>query len=152
MVDIGSGKGFPASSLSNFAPHPFEIDGVKCNSMEGFLQSLKFKDENMQVFVCTLVGKQAKFKGKPKKWWKTQTLWWKGKEIGRHTQEFQELLDRAFSELAKNESFKRALIATGKSALTHSMGKSDPSHTVLTEHEFCSRLLKIREVLLRSQK
>src|SRR5687767_4744015 len=77
MVDIGSGKGFPASNLSNFSPHPFEIDGVKCNSMEGFLQSLKFKDIPMQEHVCTLVGLKAKFKGKPKKWFKTQTLWWR---------------------------------------------------------------------------
>ena len=47
-MDIGSGNGFPAASLSNFAPHPFVIDGVQCNSMEGFLQSLKFSDVEMQ--------------------------------------------------------------------------------------------------------
>lgn len=40
-MDIGSGTGFPTAALSNFAPHPFIIDGVECNSMEGFLQSLK---------------------------------------------------------------------------------------------------------------
>jgi len=66
-LDVGSGRGFPASSLSNFSPHEFEIDGVKCASMEGFLQSLKFKDVNMQIHVCSLVGKTAKFKGKSKK-------------------------------------------------------------------------------------
>lgn len=38
-MDIRSGKDYPSSALSNFAPHPFEIDGVKCASMEGFLQS-----------------------------------------------------------------------------------------------------------------
>jgi predicted NAD-dependent protein-ADP-ribosyltransferase YbiA (DUF1768 family) len=38
-MDIGSGAGYPASALSNFSPHPFEIDGITCNSMEGFLQS-----------------------------------------------------------------------------------------------------------------
>lgn len=41
-MDIGSGNGFPAANLSNFHPHSFVIDGVECNSMEGFLQSLKF--------------------------------------------------------------------------------------------------------------
>jgi len=45
---------------------------------------LKFKNPDMQVEICKLVGKSAKFKGKPKKWWKTQTLWWKGVEIDRH--------------------------------------------------------------------
>ncbi len=146
-MDIGSGKGFPASNLSNFSPHPFEIDGVMCNSMEGFLQSLKFKDVAMQEYVCTLVGLKAKFKGKDKKWWKTQTLWWRGVEIDRHSNEYQLLLDRAYNELSKNESFKRALLATGNSSLKHSIGKNDAHKTILTVNEFCGRLLKIREGL-----
>ena len=146
-MDIGSGNGWPSASLSNFAPHPFEIDGVKCNSMEGFLQSLKFKNPDMQKEVCLLVGKAAKFKGKPKKWWVTQTLWWQGVEIDRHSQEYQDLLDRAYKALAQNEGFKRALIATGNSSLTHSMGKDDAHRTVLTVKEFCGRLIKIRQSL-----
>ena len=40
-MDIGNGTGFPSSSLSNFSPHPFEIDGIQCNSMEGFFAVLK---------------------------------------------------------------------------------------------------------------
>ena len=65
-MDIGSGSGFPSGTLSNFAPHPFVIDGVECNSMEGFLQSLKFSNPEMQAEVCKLVGKAAKFKAKRK--------------------------------------------------------------------------------------
>lgn len=144
-MNIGSGNDYPANSLSNFSPHPFVIDGVECNSMEGFLQSLKFKSVDMQKHVCTLVGREAKFKGKPKKWWLTQTLWWQGKEIDRHSDEYQELLDRAFEALAKNSGFRKALLASGNSALTHSMGKSDEHHTILTEREFCSRLSNLRK-------
>lgn len=66
-MDIGSSTGYPSSVLSNFAPHSFVFDGVKCASMEGFLQSLKFQDPEMQKHVCTLVGRKAKFKGKRKK-------------------------------------------------------------------------------------
>ena len=143
-MDIGSGGNWPSCALSNFAPHPFEIDGVKCNSMEGFLQSLKFKSIDMQEYVCTLVGMKAKMKGKNKNWWKTQTLWWRGEEIDRHSNEYQELLDRAFNELSKNSSFQRALLATKNSTLTHSIGKNDAHRTVLTTSEFCSRLTKIR--------
>ena len=62
-MDIGSKNGYPSGALSNFAPHPFEIDGIKCNSMEGFLQSLKFSNPEMQEYVCTLVGMAAKRKG-----------------------------------------------------------------------------------------
>ena len=143
-MDIGSGTGFPTASLSNFAPHPFIIDGVECNSMEGFLQSLKFSNPDMQREVCKLVGKQAKFKGKKKKWWRTQTLYWLGVEFNRSSQQYQELLDRAFDALSENSSFKRALLATGNAPLTHSIGKINPSETVLTRVEFCSRLIKIR--------
>lgn len=146
-MDIGSGSGFPSATLSNFAPHPFVIDGVECNSMEGFLQSLKFSNPEMQKEVCKLVGKAAKFKGKKKKWWRTQTLWWQGVEIARNSEEYQNLLDRAFNALAQNSGFRAALLATGNSVLTHSIGKTKITETVLTRQEFCSRLMKIREEL-----
>lgn len=150
-MDIGSGNGFPSASLSNFAPHSFTIDGVECASMEGFLQSLKFSNPEMQIEVCKLVGKAAKFKGKKKKWWRTQTLHWQGKEIKRDSQEYQDLLDRAFDELAKNSGFQKALIATRGATLTHSIGKRKIEETVLTTQEFISRLNRIRERLLTQE-
>lgn len=111
------------------------------------MQSLKFKNPEMQEYVCTLVGKQAKFKGKKKNWYRTQTLYWKGVEINRHSNEYQELLDKAFECLSRNESFKKALLSTGNATLKHSIGKSDPHKIVLTEKEFCSRLMNIRDSL-----
>lgn len=146
-MDIGSGSGWPSCALSNFAPHPFIIDDVVCASMEGFLQSLKFKEPEMQVEVCKLVGKAAKFKGKKKKWWQTQTLFWQGQTFKRDSKEYQELLDRAFDALSTNSSFQKALLATGTATLTHSIGKTKQQETVLTRQEFCSRLTKIRERL-----
>ena len=146
-MDIGSGKEYPSNDLSNFAPHPFIFDGVQCNSFEGLLQSFKFSSIDMQREVCKLVGKAAKFKGKQKKWWMTQTLYWNGKEYKRDSTEYQELLDRAFDSLSKNDSFRRALLASGDSVLTHEIGKSKENETVLTKREFISRLNKIREKL-----
>ena len=146
-MDIGSGSGFPSAALSNFAPHPFVFDNVECNSMEGLLQSFKFSNPEIQKEVCKLVGKQAKFKGKKKKWFKTQTLFWQGKEFKRNSEEYQQLLDRAFDALATNTSFQKALLATGNAVLTHSIGKNKQEETVLTRQEFCSRLTKIREKL-----
>lgn len=143
-MDIGSGSGYPSSNLSNFSPHGFVVDGVECASMEGFLQSLKFQDPEMQKHVCTLVGKAAKFKGKKKKWWKTQTLYWQGEAIPRDSERYQELLDKAFNALAENSSFRRALLATQNATLTHNMGKKKTSETVLTKNEFTSRLTAIR--------
>ena len=144
-MDIGSGNKYPSNSLSNFAPHPFEMDGVQCNSFEGFIQSLKFKSIEMQEEVCKLVGYIAKKKGRNKNWQRTQTLYWRGKEIKRDSQEYQDLLDKAFTELFKNTKFRKALEATGNAKLTHSIGRSNQNETVLTNSEFCSRLTKLRD-------
>lgn len=146
-MDIGSGTGYPSANLSNFSPHVFTVDGIECNSMEGFLQSLKFQDPEMQKHVCTLVGKKAKFKGKKKKWWKTQTLYWKDEEIPRDSERYQKLLDEAFNALAQNTSFQKALLATQNATLTHSIGKKKTSETVITKQEFISRLIRIRKEL-----
>jgi predicted NAD-dependent protein-ADP-ribosyltransferase YbiA (DUF1768 family) len=147
-MDIGSKHGYPASALSNFAPHPFTIDGVQCNSMEGFLQGLKFKNPEMQKYVCTLVGFKAKSKGKDKNWYVSQTLWWQGKELDRHGLEYQELLDKAYACMfEQSEGFRKALKAAGDAVLTHSMGKSDSHRTILTVQEFCKRLMALRSKL-----
>lgn len=143
-MDIKSGSSYPASALSNFAPHPFIIDNVLCNSMEGFLQSLKFKNIDMQKYVCSLVGKTAKYKGKNKPWWKTQTLYWQGKEYKRDSQEYQILLNRAYNALYKNEGFRKALEASKPAILSHSIGKNNITETILTQTEFIGRLMKLR--------
>jgi predicted NAD-dependent protein-ADP-ribosyltransferase YbiA (DUF1768 family) len=142
-MDIGSGKKYPSSALSNFAPHPFEIDGVECNSMEGFLQGLKFKNPEMQVEVCKLVGYAAKKKGRNKNW-SDNGIWWKGESIDRFTDEYQELLDRAYESMAKNSGFRKALLASNDAVFTHSIGKRKEKDTILTTKEFCSRLMMLR--------
>lgn len=145
-MNIGSGSGYPSANLSNFHPHSFTVDGVYCASMEGFLQSLKFKSVDMQVEVCKMVGFQAKRKGsgKNKQWKQSQMLHWQGLEYPRKSKEYQLLLDKAFDSLAKNKKFQRALLATGNATLKHSIGRNKESDTVLTIREFCSRLTKIR--------
>ena len=146
-MNIKSGGEYPSNALSNFAPHPFVIDGVECNSMEGFLQSLKFTSIDMQREVCKLVGKAAKFKGRGKNWRVKQKLYWNGVEYDRSSDEYQDLLDRAFDALSENTGFQKALLASGNSVLTHELGKSKENETVLTKREFISRLNKIRDKL-----
>lgn len=144
-MDISSKNRYPSAALSNFAPHPFEIDGVKCNSMEGFLQSLKFESTDMQEYVCSLIGRAAKRKGASKNWRQKQTLYWRGKSYKRDSEEYQNLLNRAYNALYENERFKRALEVTNGVNLTHSIGKNKIQDTVLTASEFCSRLMYLRE-------
>ena len=122
-MDIGSRNNYPSSSLSNFAGHRFEIDGVLCYSMEGFLQSLKFESKDIQ-----------------------ESVYWRGVEIKRNSQEYQDLLDRAYQCMYdQSESFRNALKASMNSTLTHSMGKKNKNETILTVSEFCSRLTNLRD-------
>lgn len=146
-MDIGSKNGYPSSALSNFAPHVFIIDGVECNSMEGFLQALKSRNPDVQRERCKLIGYQAKRSGSKINWQEKQILYWNGVEYKRQSREYQLLLDKAYDCLSRNKGFCDALLATGNATLTHSIGKTSQNETVLTRQEFCSRLTKIRERL-----
>jgi hypothetical protein len=146
-VDIGSKSGYPSSALSNFAPHKFIFDGVECNSMEGLLQSFKSKNHDVQIERCKLVGYAAKKAGRNINWQTKQLLYWKNRAYPRNSLFYQNLLDRAYDALAENEGFRKALLATGKATLTHSIGRTSINETVLTRSEFCSRLTEIRNRL-----
>jgi predicted NAD-dependent protein-ADP-ribosyltransferase YbiA (DUF1768 family) len=151
-MDIGSGKAYPAGALSNFSPHPFVLDGINIASMEGFLQSLKFSNPEMQVEVCRLVGKKAKFKGKGKRWQKDGKLWWRGQEVDRFSQDYQDLLDRAYEAMfTQSNSARDALLASRDAVFQHSLGKNKETDTILTTQEFCSRLTKIRTKLQKEK-
>lgn len=153
ILEIGGlNKTFPGGNLSNFSPHVFMIDRVLCASMEGFLQSLKFEDVVDQLEACELVGGKAKRFGTTRNeaWKSAQSLWWRGDRFDRHGSTYQELLDRAFDALATNVNFLTALRATGDATLVHSIGCPDPTLTILTEREFCDRLMKLRARLMIS--
>jgi len=145
-MDIKSGSGYPAGALSNFTPHPFVFRGVEVSSMEGFLQSLKFKEPDMQKHICTLTGIAAKRSGAKKNWQRHQVLWWDGEPIARDSQEYQDLLDEAYHAMfSQNTKARNALLATGDAVLKHSIGRTKINETVLTRQEFCSRLTTIRD-------
>lgn len=151
-MDIKAGNPYPAGALSNFARHPFVLDDVQIASMEGFLQGLKFSNPDMQEQICTLYGKKAKMAGKKKRWFEDQTLYWRGESIKRDSQQYQDLIDRAYDAMFRqNEKARKALLATGDATLKHSIGRRKSNETVLTKQEFCSRLTNIREQLKAEQ-
>jgi predicted NAD-dependent protein-ADP-ribosyltransferase YbiA (DUF1768 family) len=151
-MDIGSGHDYPASALSNFSPHPFIFRGFQINSMEGFLQGLKFESPDKQEYVFQLVGRAAKFTGKKKKWWMTGRLYFQGEPINRASSDYSALLVEAYTEMTKqSDSFRRALLASRDSVLRHSLGKKDKSKTILTEREFCSILTLMRDKVKKNE-
>lgn len=124
MIDIYSKGDFPSNVLSNFASNDFIIDGVECASMEGFLQSLKFHGKNKQRKICHLTGKEAKnAAGKLHnlRWKITQTLYWNGRKYKRESQEYLQLITRAYDAIYQNEKFRKALVTTGNKKLCHSI-------------------------------
>src|SRR5574343_413544 len=148
-LDIGSKAAYPAKDLSNFAPHAFIFDEVECASLEGILQSFKFDKRHIQAEVCKLTGYQAKQRGKDRnnQWKAKGGLWWMDEFYPRKGEDYQRLLDRLYITVARqNEAFRKALLATGDLILTHHIGRSSESETILTQSEFCNRLMKLRNL------
>lgn len=149
-LDIRSRKPWPAYALSNFYHNSFMLDGVSCRSMEGFLQGLKCQNQEVQIRVCNMRGKRAKFfgirhKNSPVYNAETNGVFWQGVKYNRHGEEFQQLLRRAYSAMFDQAPrFREALEATGTKHLYHSIGSTDPHKTILTEQEFCSILTELR--------
>lgn len=146
-IDISSKMDGPGGTLSNFTENHFIFDDVKCGSMEGFLQSLKYSETEAQERICILAGKEAKghsIHG----WEETQTVHWKGKPVGRQSDEFQSLIRNAYRAMTNQcPQFRNALLKTGSKRLYHSMGNPVSTKTILTEKEFCSILTDLRSEL-----
>ena len=143
-IDIWSKNPYPSNVLSNLRDNPFEFDGVKCGSMEGFLQSLKYKDAVKQKEVCAMAGTDAK-NMTIADWQANQIVWWQGQKINRQSKTFQELVIRAYQAMmAQNEAFRMALLSTKGKTLYHSKGSNNPYKTILTRDEFCVILMELR--------
>ena len=147
-IDISSTNKYPAGFLSNFTPYTFIFRGIEFTSMESLLQGLKFEGVETQNSVFQRVGVKAKLRGKKRKWYLDQTLYWQGTPMKRDSEEYKNIVREAFYALAENIDFQQTLLATGNKRLYHTMGKSDPTRTILTEEEFCGILTEVRRKLI----
>ena len=144
-LDIHSNGLYPSNVLSNLCSNGFRFDGVVCGSMEGFLQSLKYEDSNRQRQICSMKGRNAK-RQSTTTWQTDQVVWWRGRAIDRQGTEYRDLLRRAYQAMFdQNDRFRAALMASRGRILYHSQGNTDPFKTILTQEEFCSILMEIRE-------
>lgn len=136
-----------SAALSNMAHHPFEIDGVQCGSMEGFVQSLKFKEPERQLEVASKVGIKARELGVKRNWKVQQTLYWKGTPFSRHSEGYQILLDNAYDAMyIQSKEFREALTKSKGRVLLHLVGNTDPFKTIMTQEEFLCRLNRLRSL------
>lgn len=144
-IDIRSDGLYPSNVLSNLCSNGFRFEGMVCGSMEGFLQSLKYKDKDKQRQICSMKGGNAR-KRSVTSWQTDQIVWWKGYAIDRQGEEFQQLVRRAYQAMFnQSQRFRDALMQTRGITLIHSIGEVNPYRTILTSQEFCSILTDIRE-------
>lgn len=145
-IDIHSGFRYPSGALSNFVNYPFEFYGHRVESMEGFLQGLRYQCPEEQKSVWLLIGMDAKKKSNRKI--KNHTLYYQGRPMHRLSTEYMTVVKSGYFKMAsQNEPFRKALIDTRGRPLRHTVGKSDPLETILTEQEFVSILNEIRGLL-----
>lgn len=146
MIDIHSSAPYPANVLSNFYPKSFLMDDINFGSIEGFLQGLRCKDPIKQLecfYLCGIAAKKEGLKYPISK--KTQTLYYQGKQINRHSPAYKNLVNEAFlCCFEQNEIFRKALDDTKGHELIHSIGKNDPFETILTNDEFLWNLNALR--------
>ncbi len=145
VADIYSHGTNEEACLSNFSPASFELDGVPCASIEGFLQSLKTPDEEEQKRICSLKGKDAKKAGLAVPNFDGEHLYWKGKTINRFSEEYHTLVRRAYrARFEQDEEFRKALKNTKHKQLLHTLGNNDAKATILTTDEFIGFLRKLQ--------
>ena len=149
-----------SAPLSNLYPHKFMLYGfypssniseeqITIPSMESFLQGLKIKDANLQnIFMTSYSGMNAcKMSATLNDWKETGTLWFNGVPYDRYSDEYADLITRAYDALFEtNPVFREIVLPKFKDKiLIHTIGKDDRSDTVLTEEEFryqLNRLMK----------
>jgi predicted NAD-dependent protein-ADP-ribosyltransferase YbiA (DUF1768 family) len=125
FLDIHSKKPYPSCVLSNFAEHPFVLDGVQVRCMEGLLQSLKVPAE-MQRDFCLLDARSAKELGSAYRWQENGAIFrWSGQHFSRFSKEYWNFLKRAYDAMVdQNSNFAAALLDSGHCILWHSIGKA----------------------------
>ncbi len=138
-----------AHQLSNLCNYEFELDGIKLGSMEAFLQSIKFVTDAEKQLVYPLYGVACFRAGQKGNAWKmTQTLQWNGVWYQRSSNEYQQLLERAYDALcAQSKPFRQALRQSEGRELRHDFGKTNMQDSVLTRIEYIYQLYRLRAVL-----
>jgi predicted NAD-dependent protein-ADP-ribosyltransferase YbiA (DUF1768 family) len=148
IIDIDSRGCYPSCALSNLCPSVFEFEGVGMQSMEGFLQSLKTSDATLQKQIRSLSHREAKNAGEAlKEQFDGKHVHWQGQTIDRFSEEYQQLLKRAFrAKWEQDADFRDALSATKGKTLIHGIGKQNREETILTEKEFTAILEDLRKL------
>jgi len=142
-INIGS-KSTETDWLSNFAPTSFQVGEIQFASVEGFLQGIKFPEEDpRRTEAFRSVGINAKRLGRGAE---RKFVWWRGRKIVYRSVRHLALIQRAIrAKFEQNQDARKALIATEGMTITHDLGHPESPKTSLPSNIFCYILMKIRE-------
>lgn len=119
-INITSDSPPPLSLISNFAQTPFDLDGRRYASVEGFWQGLKFPAPEDRSRIAALWGSEAKQAGTEAAG--LDTIEYGGRAIRVGTFEHWRLMRRAcLAKFSENKAARAALLSTGERPLVHNV-------------------------------
>lgn len=150
-VSYKSRDSYLARILSNLFPCEFWFKGYKFASVEGFFQSLKFKNKKAQKLVFKMSGLDACLvKGAMDYDWRENgILWFLGKQFDRNSREYENLIDELYVSALQNPIFVQALKNVGEKDILHTIGCEDKNQSVFSRQEFEFELNCLKEYCLK---
>ena len=145
-LNVSSGSlDWRAHALSNFPCFPFVLDRVAIASAEGFIQGIKFpQDDPRRQEAFRSWGKNAKRIGESAS---REHVWWNDCQLPYNSPAHRDLIERAIvAKFSYNEGARLALISTGDIVLVHDVEPESP-FTSLPAAVFCRILTDIRTQL-----
>ncbi len=116
-INVTSMSPHPVRLIANFAPTPFDLDGVRYACVEAFWQSLRFAPPE-RVAIASLAGGDAKGRGSQRPYGSHVT--YGGSEIPVGAYEHWQLMRRACrAKFEQNADARAALLGTGERPLIH---------------------------------
>ena len=115
--------------------------------MEAFFDCLRTPSTIEKQKLYSTYGMNSWVMGHKFSWFEKQEVYYNGKVISRHSQEYDDLITAAFDALFSNEDYKQALRESGDCKLAHTVGKTAKDKTLLTRKEFIGHLNRLRKRL-----
>lgn len=130
--------------LSNFSHHPFVLDDIHFESVEGFIQGIAFPegDPRREAAFKSWGGTAKKFENEQEK----KFIWWNGEQMEFGSKKEHALIERAIrAKFQQNSEAQEALKNTEDLFLTHILPEPEPDNICLSAKEFCNILMRIRQ-------
>jgi predicted NAD-dependent protein-ADP-ribosyltransferase YbiA (DUF1768 family) len=137
-------------ALSNFGLSPFEMDGILFASIEGFIQGIKFpEDDPRRAQAFSLSGWDAKHLGNQAD---RSGAYWAGACLPYGSDRHHRLIEAAIcARIAQSIGLQSALLSTEGMTLVHDTGREESHTTSLPAAVFCEILSRIRDDFLRKR-